>query len=243
MSFLSFILLILAGTVILSVLKSMNTQNNKKTIFTQLNESGITTSNSSYISEDGKSGIGIEEFSKNVFLISLDPVLKKTAYLYKDLISSEIVEDGSTVTKTSRSSQALGMATGGLFLGGVGAMVGGLSGKQYSIEKVKRVDLKITVNDMAKPVYIVNFLNTEIKHGTLSGDFLYKAARQKADEWHGRISVIIKQAEQEEDTSLLNNTVGKMNEKLCPYCAETIKSAAIVCKHCGRDIPIQRVPV
>lgn len=27
------------------------------------------------------------------------------------------------------------------------------------------------------------------------------------------------------------------DEKACPFCAETIKAAAIVCKHCGRDIP------
>lgn len=25
--------------------------------------------------------------------------------------------------------------------------------------------------------------------------------------------------------------------KLCPYCAEAIKAAAIVCKHCGRELP------
>lgn len=27
------------------------------------------------------------------------------------------------------------------------------------------------------------------------------------------------------------------SEKLCPFCAETIKRDAIVCKHCGRDLP------
>ena len=25
-------------------------------------------------------------------------------------------------------------------------------------------------------------------------------------------------------------------ERVCPFCAETVKSAAIVCKHCGRDL-------
>tara|TARA_B100000795_G_scaffold60898_1_gene40799 strand:+ start:91 stop:429 length:339 start_codon:yes stop_codon:yes gene_type:complete len=28
----------------------------------------------------------------------------------------------------------------------------------------------------------------------------------------------------------------KVNEKICPFCAEEIKLSAIVCKHCGRDI-------
>ena len=32
-------------------------------------------------------------------------------------------------------------------------------------------------------------------------------------------------------------------ERVCPFCAETVKAAAVVCKHCGRDIapPAQRI--
>lgn len=34
----------------------------------------------------------------------------------------------------------------------------------------------------------------------------------------------------------------KKHTKACPFCAETIKRNAIICKHCGKDIPVDEVP-
>ena len=39
-----------------------------------------------------------------------------------------------------------------------------------------------------------------------------------------------------------NSGRDESDTRLCPYCAETIKKSAIVCKHCNRDIPPSQTP-
>ena len=39
------------------------------------------------------------------------------------------------------------------------------------------------------------------------------------------------------------NTPAKVRTKLCPFCAEEIQDAAIVCKHCGRELVSPANPV
>lgn len=113
---------------------------------------------------------------------------------HKDLVSSEIFEDGSTITKTIRSSQLGGALVGGLALGGVGAIIGGLSGKSKTTEKVMRIDLRITVNDIQTPLHDINFLTIETKQDGI----IYQNAMKTARHWHGLVDVLIKRANMED---------------------------------------------
>lgn len=148
-----------------------------------------------YISESGATGIAIQESSKKICLLKFDRgELRKHIYYYRDIISVELSEDGHTVTKVSRSSQAATALVGGLMFGGVGAAVGALTGSSKTKGKIRSVELRVTVADTANPMFILNFQNIE----AAAGGIIHRAATEKAAEWMGRLNAIIRQADQEE---------------------------------------------
>lgn len=87
-----------------------------------------------------------------------------------------------------------GVAVGGLLLGGVGALVGGLSGKTETSEKIKRTDLRLIVNDTNTPLHDVAFIDNEVKKDGI----IYIQTIQAARRWHGILEVLLKRADSEE---------------------------------------------
>ncbi|MFU2014806.1 SHOCT domain-containing protein [Peribacillus butanolivorans] len=130
-------------------------------------------------------------------------------FSHTDLLESKIIEDGVSVTQTSRSSQIGGALVGGIIAGGVGAIIGGLSGKTTTSQTVKSLKLQIVVNDTTKATQEMIFILDN--KGVSKDSEYYKGVISNINEWHNIISVLINKADKEENGQLknepfLNNT-------------------------------------
>ena len=179
------------------------------------------------ISNDLKNGIAIDN-KKNKFCIlkNNDGNINTTIYTYKDLLESEILEDGQGTTKTSRGSQIGGVLIGGLVLGGVGAIIGGLSGKKTHIDKVNSIDLKVIVNDTNSPMIILNFFKS--KDGEEKSTPTYKSNIREIREWNSLLSVLIKKADEDDSkNNIIEEEIKSADNQLISVADEIIKLKAL----------------
>jgi hypothetical protein len=187
-------LAVVAGVVI-GIIQVIHTSNKKKGMEEKLASLDDFTPSQKIMGNDGNSGIAVDEGRKKVCLIKQNMgTIGLDVLTYRDILSSEVFEDGVTITKTARGSQIGGALIGGLALGGVGAIIGGLSGKRTSSDKVTRIDLRITVNRTSNPIHDINFMNVEHKKNGI----IYNAAIGQARHWHGLLAVLIKRADSED---------------------------------------------
>jgi len=106
------------------------------------------------------------------------------------VMSAEIIEDGTHIQKTARMGQIGGAALGGLVLGPAGAIIGGLSGQKKQINKASLIELNILTENIREPLFQATFLNVE----TDKSGAIYRTAIQDARLWQGRIKALIHSA-------------------------------------------------
>jgi hypothetical protein len=191
-TFLATVLIGAAIVIPVIVYMTMKLLDARKQTAEALNALDDFTANRTVFSEGTCAGLAIDESRQKLALMKEEPgVIKIIAH--NDLVSAEIFEDGNSVTRTSRAGQIGGAMVGGLVLGGVGAIIGGLSGKRVTEDKCSRIELRLVINDTSNPIHDVVFLNQETEK-----NFVYKNAMDVARSWHALCSVLIKRADEEQ---------------------------------------------
>ena len=84
------------------------------------------------------------------------------------------------------------MAVGGALLGGVGAVIGGLSGSQRTMQRVESVVLRFKTDDFDNPVHDILLAQGAPEEGMGKSDALYRHAIEVAHRWHARTLAMMK---------------------------------------------------
>lgn len=210
------VMLIMAGTIlflaiVVVVLSSVSETCNEILFPERINEANLKTlieevglGEASFVSHNNSCATILDEKQDEIHIIySVEQNHNKIhsyqcrTVKFSEIISSELIIDSSTITSTSRGSQVAGGVIGGLALGGVGAIVGGLSGKTRSVENAKYMDIKLTLNSLSAPICKINFLDGEdfrhrrVKEGFEKESEEYKYAITEAEKWQGIFDIIL----------------------------------------------------
>jgi hypothetical protein len=95
-------------------------------------------------------------------------------YTFDEVLEYELLEDGESITKGG-----LGRAVaGGVLFGGVGAIVGGVTGGKRTKSIINSLRIKITINDFQNPAVYINLINTKTKADSYTYKNSYSAAQQ-----------------------------------------------------------------
>ena len=129
-----------------------------------------------------------------------------TIYNYSDIISFELLEDGSSVA-TGGTGKAL---AGGILFGGVGALVGGVTGKKKIKNTCSLLQIKITVDNSDKAVEYINLINVETKKDGI----VYKSAYSMAQEI---LSILEKIYNSSADKSKNNTEISSIADEILKF--------------------------
>lgn len=138
-----------------------------------------------------------------VFSKSKVPKVRK----YSDILDFDLLEDGETLTTKKGFGRAV---VGGVLFGGVGAIVGGVTGKNKNKNVCNSLKLKITLKDLEEPNIYINFINSPTK----KDGFLYKTFAKLAQEAVSVLSIILEENSKQLDVNNPNTKFSVADELL-----------------------------
>lgn len=99
---------------------------------------------------------------------------KGSLYKYENIVDYELLENGETITKGG-----LGRAVvGGALFGGVGAVVGGVTGNRKTKDICDSMKIKITLKDSIRPVEYINLISSSTKKNGIVYKTCYNIAQE-----------------------------------------------------------------
>lgn len=139
-----------------------------------------------YRGKAGRAGLAIDT-KTNRFAIGTNSSDVKV-FNFSQLVSVEVLKNGTSISKTNRGSQVAGAAIGAVLLGPIGLLLGGLTGSKRSVEKIDKLSLKIYTDDLLRPANEIVFFDMP---KTKPDSILVKAASEELDTWFGRFQTIM----------------------------------------------------
>lgn len=119
---------------------------------------------------------------------------------YEDIIAFELLEDNETIV-----SGGLGRAVvGGVLLGGVGAIVGGITGNRKTKGVCKSLIIKLTVKNYKEPTIYIAFITNEIKKSSEEYEKNFKLAQDCLAQFNVVYNIFVQQKKEKQDNQLKN---------------------------------------
>ncbi len=154
-----------------------------------------------YIASKTKSQTVVKNVGKYVFvmdnffqvLVILSPDESHAILNYSDIMNVTYEEDGNTVYSRSTARTVGGAVVGRALLGGVGAIVGGLSGATATNKKVNSMSIKLLLRKIDTPSITlkISFKGESFNTKDESSKKNYEARLKTANEMKDLIAVII----------------------------------------------------
>ncbi len=144
-----------------------------------------------YVSPYGGSLLGIHHDEQAIMVGTTASSIRVP---FADVVSVEVMKDGTSLTQTNRGQQLVGTAVGGLVLGPVGMLIGGLSGSKRNSAKISEIALKITIDNRVRPVHVVIFLKLP-GTGILANSAVAKKIGENVDHWNALLVTGMRKAD------------------------------------------------